>query len=183
MDSIIQGHWAHLWSTDRAAQNQSFFALLEATNQPVDWAYEVWDELVGQFTHADNHNRAIAAQLLCSLAKSDPEIRMLSELPALLALTKDARFVTARHCMQSLWKIGVAGKRQQQQLVRGLEIRFRECITEKNGTLIRSDILQSLRNVYDVVHDEEIRLVAQSLIDLETDAKYRKKYAQIWIVR
>ncbi|MEI7847215.1 MAG: hypothetical protein WCK35_15555 [Chloroflexota bacterium] len=46
-------------------------------------------------------------------------------------MTKDERFVTARHTLQALWKIGVAGKHQQKLLVEGLEKRFKECIVEK----------------------------------------------------
>ena len=55
-------------------------------------------------TNLDNHNRAIAAQVLCNLAKSDPQYRMLKDFGALLAVIKDERFVTARHCMQAVKK-------------------------------------------------------------------------------
>ena len=68
--------------------------------------------------------RAIAAQVLCNLAKSDPEQRMLRDFPALLAVTKDKRFVTARHTLQALWKVGLAGQVQRQMLVDGLAGRF-----------------------------------------------------------
>jgi len=40
---------------------------------------------------------------MSSLAKSDPK-RMLKELDTLFAVTRDERFVTARHSLQSLWK-------------------------------------------------------------------------------
>jgi hypothetical protein len=131
-------------------------------------------------THKDNHRRAIAAQVLCNLAKSDPKERMLKDFASLLTVTKDERFVTARHCMQSLWKVGVAGKKQQKMLVNGLAGRFKECITEKNCTLIRYDIIQSLRNMYDVVGDEKVKGRALELIETEDDLKYRKKYAGLW---
>jgi len=104
--------------------------------------------MVESLTHKDNHVRAIAAQVLCNLARSDPENRMLKDFDALLAVTKDERFVTARHCLQALWKVGAAGKQQQTKLVDGLAGRFEECITEKNSTLIRYDIIQGLKNLY-----------------------------------
>lgn len=183
MDTTTRTNLDNLHSGDKELQNKAFFAILEATDQPVDWAYEVWDEMVGLLTHKDNHLRAISAQVLCNLAKSDPQERMLRDLDALLAVTKDERFVTARHCMQALWKVGVAGKKQQKKLVDGLEDRFRECITEKNCMLIRYDIIQSLRNVYDQVKDETIRQKSLALIETEVDVKYRKKYAGVWKVR
>jgi hypothetical protein len=180
MDEITRTYLENLQSNDRELQNQAFFHILEVTDKPVAWAYEVWDELVENLGHKDNHVRAIAAQVLCNLAKSDPENRMLRDFPALLAVTKDERFVTARHCMQALWKVGVAGKEQRAILLEGLEDRFNECITEKNCTLIRYDILQGMRNVYDVVPDEMIRAKALALIESEADPKYRKKYATLW---
>jgi len=180
MDKTIRTHVDHLWSENRELQNDAFTYILNVTDRPVDWAYEAWDELLVNLTHKDNHNRAIAAQVLCNLAKSDPKERILKDFSKLLAVTKDERFVTARHCMQALWKVGVAGKKQQRVYMDGLEHRFKECITEKNCTLIRYDILQSMRNVYDAVKDEKIKTKALELIETEDDLKYRKKYATLW---
>jgi hypothetical protein len=180
MDKTTRATFEGIWSNDRQLQHDAFIDILELTDRPVGWAYEVWDELIANLTHRDNHNRAIAAQVLCNLAKSDPKERLLKDFPALLAVTKDERFVTARHCMQALWKVGVAGPKQQKLLVGGLAGRFKECIKEKNCTLIRYDILQSLRNVYDVVKDESIRDKAVELIATESDLKYRKKYNTLW---
>jgi len=183
MDEIIRTHIDNIFSTDKVLQNQAYYFLIEATDQPVDWAYEAWDKLVEGLRHKDNHVRAITSQILCGLAKSDPEKRMLKDFDALLAVTKDERFVTARHCLQSLWKLGAVGAEQQKRYLDGLESRFNECITEKNCTLIRYDILQSFRNVYDQVKDETIREKALALIETEDDLKYRKKYASVWSVK
>jgi hypothetical protein len=182
MDKITRTNLDNLRSEDKALQNKAFFNILEATDKPVDWAYDVWDEMVATLSHKDNHQRAIAAQVLCNLARSDPENRMLKDFAALLTVTKDERFVTARHCMQSIWKVGTAGKQQQQKLVDGLAGRFKECITEKNGTLIRYDIIQGLRKLYDVVKDDKVKEKALELIETEEDIKYRKKYASLWRV-
>ena len=173
----------NLYSEDKKRQNDAFFSLLAATDRPVDWSYTIWNEMVANLKHKDNHIRAIAAQVLCNLAKSDPEQRMLKDFDALLAVTRDERFVTARHCMQALWKVGVAGEAQREKLITGLEQRYQDCAAEKNCTLIRYDILQSLRNVYDQVNDEAIRSKALELIEVEKDMKYRKKYTRLWKTR
>jgi hypothetical protein len=180
MDTTARTHFDNIHSQDKDLQNQAYAALMQATQQPVDWAYKVWDVLVADLSHKDNHVRAIAAQLLCNLAQSDPENRMQQDFPALLNVTRDERFVTARHCLQALWKVGIAGDAQRQQLVAGLEQRYQECVTEKNTTLIRYDIIVSLGNVYDAVKDEAIRAKALELIETETDTRYRKKYAGVW---
>ena len=180
MDQTTGTQIDNIHSTDKDLQNAAYSAVIEATNKPVDWAYEVWDDMVASLKDKDNHVRAIAAQVLCNLAKSDPDQRIIRDFDKLIAVTKDERFVTARHCMQALWKIGVVGKLQQLTLVTGLESRFKECASEKNGTLIRYDILQSLRNVYDVVKDDSIKVKALELIETEDDPKYKKKYATLW---
>ena len=183
MNETTRAYLNDLRSENRELQNKAFFYILEATDKPVDWAYDVWDEMVESLSHKDNHVRAIAAQVLCNLARSDPENRMLKDFEALLAVTKDKRFVTARHCMQSIWKVGAVGKQQQQKLIAGLAGRFKECVTEKNCTLIRYDIIQGFRNLYDEVKDETVREKALELIETEDDLKYRKKYAGLWRVR
>src|SRR6266567_450286 len=163
---------AELKSQDPAQQDSAFQSLLGATHSSVDWAYEVWDELVTMLKTGDNRQRAIAAQVLCNLAKSDPRERMGKDLAVLIATTKDERFVTARHCMQSLWKVAVEGESQRKALVTGLKKRFQECAAEKNCTLIRYDILECLRRVYDTVADDTLRSTALALIATEPDAKY-----------
>jgi hypothetical protein len=180
MDQRTQMNLTAIYSEDRELQNIAFHNLILETDQPVLWAYEVWDGLVSALKHRDNHVRAIAAQVLCNLAKSDPQKRMLKDFPALIALTHDERFVTARHCLQALWKVGVAGDDQLKQYLHGLTVRFAECADEKNGTLTRYDICQSLNNTFDVVHAEIIKETALRLIETETDLKYRKKYASLW---
>jgi len=183
MDKVTRTSLENLRSQDGDTRYKAFNDVLKVTDKRVDWAYEVWDELIENLRDKDNHQRAIAAQVLCNLAKSDPQDRMLKDFGAILAVTKDERFVTARHCLQSIWKVGAAGKKQQKIVVDGLGSRFRECISEKNCTLIRYDIIQGLRKLYEDVGDEKIKDKALELIDTEQDSKYRKKYASLWRVR
>ncbi|TMR94816.1 hypothetical protein [Nonomuraea basaltis] len=177
--SAPQG-FSDLWSEDRERQNAAYEEMMKATGEPVSWAYEVWDEVVGNLAHEDNHNRAIAAQILCNLALSDPEQRILDGLAPLIEVTRDKRFVTARHCLQSLWKIGLAGPAQRTAVVGALAARFADCAPEKNSTLIRNDIVVGLRNLHKATGDETIERRAQALIETEDDLKYRSKYAKSW---
>ena len=105
---------------------------------------------------------------------------MQKDFPRLMEVTRDERFVTARHCLQSVWRVGASSKKMQEIVVEALADRFRNCGNEKNCTLIRYDIMQGLRNLYDEVQDEKIKQLALELIELEEDPKYRKKYASVW---
>ncbi|HSL45698.1 MAG TPA: hypothetical protein VK897_19850 [Anaerolineales bacterium] len=179
MNNQTKKHLDNLRSGDRELQNKAYTYILNETEKPVDWAYEIWDSLVEGLGHKDNHVRAISAQVLANLAKSDPENRMQEDFPKLMAVTKDEKFVTARHTLQSIWKVGTQ-KRMQKTVVDTLADRFRDCTSEKNWSLIRYDIIQGLRNLYDEVQDDSIKARALGLIDTETDVKYRKKYASVW---
>jgi len=179
MDSETQKHLSNLRSEDRELQNEAFSHILRETEKPVDWAYEVWDQLVEGLRHRDNHVRAISAQILANLAKSDPQNKMKKDFPALMAGTKDEKFVTARHTLQSIWKVGME-KKMQNTVLGALADWFRNSTSEKNCRLIRYDIIQDLRNLYDEVKDEKIKAKALELIETEEDLKYRKKYASVW---
>lgn len=180
MDIIPRAHFDNIYSDNRELQHAAFMHLLESTEMPVTWAYEVWDELVNSLQHKNNRVRAIASQVLINLSKSDPDKKILKDFDALLNVTKDERFVTARHCLQALWMIGLVGQEQRALLLNGLESRFYECATEKNCTLIRYDIIQGFRNLYNEAKDEKIKVKALELIETEEDLKYRKKYASVW---
>jgi hypothetical protein len=180
MDKTIQLHFENLNSEDKNEQYEGFNHIIAAIKHEVDWAYVVWDELVAGLSSTDNHKRARYAQFLSGLAKSDPEKRIMNDFPALWQVTKDDKFVTARHALQSIWKVGLAGPEQTEMVVNHLNDRFKNCKDEKNYTLIRFDIIQDLRNLYNEVKDEKIKRLALELIEMEEDPKYQKKYAKVW---
>lgn len=180
MDSTTRRSLDDLRTDDRRLHDAAFTHLAAATAAPVEWAYEAWDELIELLSSPSNRVRAISSQLLCRLAKSDPAARILEDLDRLIDVTRDERFVTARHCMQSLWMVGVAGEVQRSALLTALDRRFAECVTEKNVTLIRYDIMEALRRVYDQTGDESIRERALAWIETEADPKYRAKYSKVW---
>ena len=182
MDSNIQAYFDQLNSKEPEDQYEAFNQMMSATNQVVTWAYDVWDELKTDLTHSSNHKRARAAQFLAGLAKSDPEQRMLEDFKDVWNVTYDPKFVTARHTLQSIWKVGVAGALQKALVLEHLTERFIHCTEEKNCTLIRYDIQEALRKLYEaeVTPDEILKERALALIELEEDMKYRKKYLRVW---
>lgn len=181
MDKPTRDRLVALHSEDGDVRYAAYEALMAATSQPVDWAYEAWDELLAMTRDPNNHRRAIATQLLCNLAQhSDPKRRMLKDFDQVLAVTRDKMFVTARHTLQALWKVGAAGKKQQALVVERLAGRFQDCVAEKNCTLIRYDIIVDLGQLYDAVRDEGVKARALELIETEPDLKYRKKYATVF---
>jgi len=73
MEQSIRANFNMLHSQDAEERYQAFREVIEATKSPVDWAYELWDELKEMLRQGDNHQRTFAVQILCNLAKSDPK--------------------------------------------------------------------------------------------------------------
>ncbi|MBG9544441.1 hypothetical protein ABE29_17135 [Cytobacillus firmus] len=180
MDSQLKVEFQKSKSGDKDERYEAYQHILNATDKEVDWAYEVWDQLVEDLTHNDNHQRSRAAQYLANLAKSDPEMRIMRDFPKLWEVTKDEKFVTARHSLQSIWKVGISGTSQKELVMEIMTERFINGTDEKNYTLIRYDILQNMKNIYDHLNDEAIKQTALDLIDAVDDKKYKKKYLDIW---
>nr|WP_318540227.1 hypothetical protein [Terribacillus saccharophilus] len=179
MDREIKEAFIKSKSKDKQESYEAYLYILQATEKQVDWAYEVWDDLLDGLTDQDNHQRSRAAQYLANLAQSDPENRMLTDLPRLWEVTKDEKFVTARHSLQSFWKVGLGGAEQRDKVMDYMDNRFKTT-DEKNHTLIRFDILQNMKNLYDQLNDEDIKQTAMYLIEAVEDEKYKKKYKSVW---
>ncbi|WP_073200302.1 hypothetical protein [Gracilibacillus kekensis] len=180
MDNQMELEFEKSKSGSKDERYEAYQTILNATEQKVDWAYEVWNQLVEDLAHKDSHQRSRAAQYLANLAKSDPEMRMMKDFPKLWEVTYDKKFVTARHSLQSIWKVAIAGPSQKEMVMAYMVDRFENGTEEKNYTLIRNDILQNMKNIYDYSNDESIKQTALNLIDTVDDDKYRKKYMKIW---
>lgn len=180
MNTIIQSCFEDLSSTDKEKQLSAYHTILKATEEPVDWAYEVWEDLKKDLKHKNNHRRSRAAQFLASLAISDPENRMLTDFPEIWKVTYDEKFVTARHALQSIWKVGLAGNEQKELVLHHLTNRFANCLSEKNYTLTRFDIIEDFKKLYDVEQDENLKHLSLKLIESVEEPKYQKKYLAIW---
>ncbi|MFJ7951033.1 hypothetical protein ACIQZG_05815 [Lysinibacillus sp. NPDC096418] len=177
MEKDILQLFSNLTEHDRDIQYETFEELMKIVKEPVDWTYSVWEQLIKALTYKNGHVRAQSAQLLCALAaKSDPEERVLEDFMKIWAVTYDENTVTARHTLQSIWRIGLGGQVQRDLVVSRLANRFHTCVDEKHPTLIRYDIIVSLKNLFDATNDIKILNIAQDLIEKEQDTKYKRKY-------
>ncbi|TGB03634.1 hypothetical protein [Halobacillus salinus] len=180
MDDQVKLAFEKSKTGDKDERYEAYQYILSETEQRVEWAYEVWDQLIEDLTDKDNHQRSRAAQYLANLAISDPEMRIMNDFPKLWEVTKDKKFVTARHSLQSIWKVAIAGKPQKEMVMEYMVQRFENGTDEKNFTLIRNDIIQNMKNIYDFDNDEAVKQTAMELIDTVEDKKYQKKYMAIW---
>jgi hypothetical protein len=180
MNARVRALLAGRESPDRHEAYEAFVELMALAEKPVEWSYEVWDQMVGDLSHRDGHKRAFAAQMLARLAISDPENRMRRDFAALAAVMKDEKTVTARHTLQSIWRVALAGPDRRTLVVDALAQRFRECPSGKNASLVRTDVVTALGRLFRATGDPSIEARAQRLIASEKDEKARKKQAASW---
>ena len=177
MDTELHETFAQLSSTDDKIRLNALQTVLKATEDRVDWVYEVWDDLLGRLSHENSYQRSIAILVMCNLAKSDVEHRLRGSLDLLLAHTRDDKFITSRQCIQNIWKPAAADPQNRARVLDHLEQRFRECADEKHYNLIRQDIIQAIALLAHEVHDENLIARGQQLIAGEQEARYRKAYS------
>lgn len=168
-----------LRSSDDKIRMAALNVVLELTNEPVNWIYDVWDDLFAMLNDTNSFKRSIGIMVLCNLAKSDTEDRLAHSLPRLLAHTRDAKFVTSRQCILHIWKAGVTNKEHKATVIAHLKERYKDCLEEGHYNLYRQDSIQALKHLSEATNDLSILEMIQELIALETDPKYRKKYETI----
>ncbi|RYY57853.1 MAG: hypothetical protein EOO09_01090 [Chitinophagaceae bacterium] len=180
MDDLSRKYFDDLHSGDADIRYEAFRYLQKETQEPVSWAYEVWDELTGMIRTGNNHERGIGAHLLANLAKSDPEKRMLRDFDLLVRQTHDPKFVTARNTLQLFWKVGIIDREHQDLVTASLLKRYEEAAGDDNITSIRYDILENLRKIFDQFREESIKEKAMELIGRETNLKHQEKFRGLW---
>lgn len=168
-----------VFADERPSQSEAFTRLMATTEADVPWAGLVWDELAAGLASRSNRIRAIAGQLLCRLAVSAPDLAR-RDIDLILAVTYDERFVTARHVIQSLWRIGLANEDLRAVLLARLEDRFHLAAAEKNRTLLRYDLLVGLKQLSEATNAPAIPPLARKLVAIEPNEAYRKKYRTVW---
>lgn len=181
MDEQIRKYINDLFGDDIKRKFDAFRYLMNVTDDiPVEWIYTVWDELFLQLKNNNIHRRSIAAQLICNLAKSDTEGRLLKDIDKLLGSTIEEKLLMTRHSFQTIWKIAIINNELKSKIIAHLTLLFTASITEKNYPLIRYDILLILRKIYNLLKDKFVKDLALMLIQKETDFNNQSKYKSLW---
>lgn len=177
MDALIKEKVTNLASTDDGIRLDALKTVLLSTENKVDWAYEMWDEMIARLDHENSYQRSIGIMVLCNLAKSDTENRLAGILERLLAHTRDEKFITSRQCLQNVWKLAAANPQAKGRVLEHLQKQFADCEGESHSNLIRLDIIQAMRQIYDLDGDTNLLERMKILVQTEKDGKNRKKYA------
>lgn len=176
MDKYVRESLDNLGSTNDKIRLDALQTILKITEGKVDWVYDVWDDQVARLENGNSYQRSIGIMVLCNLAKSNSENRIEAILDRILAHTRDEKFITSRQCILNAWKLAMTGSRTKAIVLAHLEKQFEDCKEDKHYNLIRQDIIQSMRLLYDNNKDDGLLSRAKELVKIENEDKYRKKY-------
>lgn len=164
---------------DNKRQSTAFVLLLEKMEKRVDFACEIWDLLLEDLSSFDVQRRARAGQMLSYLAISDSDERMLEDFYKIWTLTYDQNYTIASQVLQSTWRIGLCGGKQQNLLIEAYKMRFEEALKKgSTNEWIRYTLIENLWKLYTINQDELVRVLVKRFVKMELQSKSENKFAK-----
>lgn len=72
VDVLTRAYFVNLESDEWDLQYEAYQRILEMTKQEVDWAYEVWDDIVQNLSNRDAHIRSLLCSAIGTLSNQRP---------------------------------------------------------------------------------------------------------------
>jgi hypothetical protein len=172
----IDSLFRDLESKDDKIRYPAFKKLQEVTEKKVTWIYDKWFTLTEKLESDNSHQRTIGLTLLANLSKSDEELWIAKIIDKYLEHFDDEKFITARLCIQAVWKIALVNDRLRRKIINSLEQSYwRNIHLKTHGNLIRQDIVASLDQIFQNTKDKEVINLVLRIAAEETDDKIIKK--------
>jgi hypothetical protein len=105
---------------------------------------------------------------------------VLDDLDHLVSATYDERFVTARHVLSEMWRVGLTEASARGALVDKLAERSANATSERNAALVRYDIVCCLRGLFAETADSKVQQSAAALIAGEIEPSTAAKMRRAW---
>lgn len=169
----LQQLFSDLKSKDDKVRYPAFKELIAETETEVTWVYEWWYDLEEKLKSGNSFQRNIGLILLANLSKSDKENRLGGIIDYYLTFFEDEKFITARQCIQNVWKIAVSHEVNRKKIIDSLEKIYYEN-NSPHPNLIKQDAVSSLFKIYEATNDKSLLEKIKVLIESELDEKLKK---------
>lgn len=169
-----------LESKDNNARYEAFKKLFELTEQKVDWIYDYWQTLVDMLSSRNSFHRSIGLLLIANLTRSDSEDKFSDIADRYLTFLEDEKFITARLCLQNVWRIAVNKEAYRVIISDALKSAYsRNIHLKRNQNLIKQDVIFSLAKIAGFYKDEILSNEIEIIVKNETDKKTLKGLREI----
>lgn len=118
--------------------------------------YKYWDDFASLLNHGNSYHRDFGLTLTANLTKVDKENKFSIIFQDYFKCINDAKFMTARHCIQNTAKI-LANKHTLNESIINilLDIDSQCDFPKKQKALLKSDIIELFNKFYEQINDKE----------------------------
>ncbi|SFI23200.1 hypothetical protein SAMN05192551_10953 [Tindallia magadiensis] len=133
----------------------------KASEERPDLFYPYWDELASLLNHSNSYHRNIGLTMIANMTKIDEKDLFATIYDRYMEHFNDPKFMTAQCFLQNLKKIIRFKKQDRERIVKALINIDQACdYPEKQKELLKSDVIEVLKEAYEVSEDEEKQTIA-----------------------
>lgn len=134
----------------------SYYIISKASELRPELFYKYWDDFVSQLNHENSYHRDFGLSLISNLTKMDEENRFSSIFEDYFKHLDDAKFMTARHCVQNTAKILVNKSSLNDDIINILlDIDSWCSFSPKQKALLKSDVIEVFDGFYNGINDKK----------------------------
>lgn len=165
------------------AYYHSYNILAKASELKPELFYKYWSDFASLLNHANSYHRDFGLTLIANLTKVDEKNLFSSIFDDYFKCINDAKFMTARHCIQNTSKI-LANKSELKEDILDILLNIDELcnFSMKQKALLKSDVINVFDKFYEQIgHKEMINKFIK--VELDSISPKTKKIAREFILK
>ena len=133
----------------------SYQILAKASELEPELFYKYWNDFASLLDHENSYHRDFGLTLIANLTKVDEENKFLSISKDYFKCINDAKFMTARHCIQNTSKI-MANKSELNEDILNILLNIDELcnFSQKQKALLKSNVIEVFDKFYGQINDK-----------------------------
>ncbi len=156
----------------------SYYIISYASEISPELFYKYWDDFATLLNHKNSYHRDFGLTLIANLTEVDKENRFLSIFDNYFKHLDDAKFMTARHCVQNTAKILANKEELRDNIINILLDVDKLCdFPQKQKSLLKSDVIEVFDGIYKEIKDKDkiIEFVNAQLNSISPKTKKKAK--------
>lgn len=134
----------------------SYQILAKASELEPGLFYKYWSDFASLLNHENSYRRDFGLTLIANLTKVDEENRFLSISEDYFKCINDAKFMTARHCIQNTSKVLTNKSELNENIINILLNVDKLCnFSKKQKALLKSDVIEIFGKFYWQINDKK----------------------------
>ena len=165
------------------AYYHSYNILSKASELKPELFYRYWNDFASLLNHENSYHRDFGLTLIANLTKVDTENKFSSVFDDYFKCINDAKFMTARHCIQNTAKI-LANKCELKEDISNILLDIDKLcnFSEKQKALIKSDVIDVFDKFYREINNKEM-INKFVKVELNSISPKTKKRAREFILK